>query len=370
MDDATEKRLDAVVEDEVRRGYRIKALPKALIETLAEEGVTLERVRFTRINPARRRKIAEVVQRQYHKDLRNSDVLSHEQIMKLVTERGEWSEQHSADMKAMQESVNRRMGLLLFGTQTNDIIQELWKAADGVRELITEKVAQERQDEVRAVFDRWVDYTPDAKAQYTADYAEGQGRSEYSPDLDLQKLYLALPGATARQKLDDLEATRDRVYDLILLQRDRVKLMDLQVKHAKIFADSAEQRRDNAEEMARMYFCAERVDEAGKPQGPLMAEFDKLYDLPEDAIQWLLVESYFFQNGIPDEAREYLETVGFLPAERGSNDKASPNSESAASAESPVPQSSSPATAAAEPTPVASSAWSAATTSTTDSLPS
>lgn len=371
MDTDSEKRLDAVNEDEVRRGYRLKTLPAALHQPMRDEQLpVIERVRFTRLNPARRRKIAEIVQRRYHQDLRNPDILSHEQLMKLVTERGEWNEQMTKDMKELQETVNRRMGILYFAQDSDNSVRDLWQKADEFRALVAEKVPAEHQRVLLDTFNRWVDYTPDAKEYYDQHHAPAQNRETYSLDLDLQRLYNLLPGHTARTLLDTIEGLRDRVQDLLLLQRDRLRLLELQTKYAKIFSDSAEQRRDNAEEMARMYFCTEKVDEAGAPQGALTATFEDLYNFPEDVIQWLLLESYFFQNGIPDEAREYLETLGFLGAERGSTEKESANSESAASAESPVPPSSKDDSVAAEPMVAASSASPAATTSTMPSSPS
>lgn len=371
MDEATEKRLDAVNEDEVRRGYRLKEVPKALHQALQDEQLpVIERVRFTRLNPARRRKIAEVVQRRYHQDLRNPDILSHEQLMKLVTERGEWSEQMTKDMRDLQETVNRRMGILYFAQDSDNSVRDLWQKAEEFRALVAEKVAEESRQTVLDTFNRWVDYTPDAKAYYDEHHAPAQGKTSYSPDVDLQRLYNLVPAHTARTLLDTIEGLRDRVQDLLLLQRDRLRLLELQTKYAKIFSDSAEQRRDNAEEMARMYFCTERVTAEGAPDGPLTQGFEDLYNFPEDVVQWLLLESYFFQNGIPDEAREYLETLGFLGAVRESTEKASASSESAASAESPVPPSSKDDSAVPERMAAASSESPAATISTTPSSPS
>lgn len=370
MDKATEKRLDAVNEDEVRRGYRLKALPKVLQANLAEEGgAALTRVRFTRLNPSRRRKIAEVVQRQYHKDLRDPDILSHEQLVKLVTERGEWSEALTKEMHTLQESVNRRMGILFFAKSSDNVVEELWEKADAYRTLLKEHLTEPALENALTIFSRWVDYTPGVRAFYDETHAPAQNRATYSSDADLQRLYLVTPGLEHRTLLDEIEQLRDKVYDLIVLQRDRVRLNELVNKHAKIFSDSAEQRRDNAEDMARMYFTTERVDEDGKPLGPVADSFEALYDFPEDVIQWLLIESYFFQNGTPDEAREYLETVGFLVADRDLTDKASQSSESAVSAESPVPPSSKDDSAAATMTPAASTDSTADTTSTTPSLP-
>lgn len=371
MDKATEKRLDTIVEDEVRKGYRIKELPKDLQQELQEEGLApLVRVRFTRLNPARRRKISEVVQRRYHQDLKNADILSHEQLLKLVTERGEWNEQMTKDMRALQETVNRRMGILYFAQDSDNTMQELWAKTDEYRQIIKELGDETQRDEALVVFNRWVDYTPDAQTYYDEQHASAQGRTTYSGDVDLQRLLVLVPAPTARVVLETVEGLRDRAQDLLLLQRDRIRLMEMQTKHAKIFSDSAEQRRDNAEEMARMYFCTEQVDEAGKPQGPLTPTFEAMYDFPEAVVQWLLLESYFFQQGIPDEAREYLEALGFLGAVRKPTETASANSESEASAESPVPQNSKADSEAPVRVAAASSGSAADTISTTPSSPS
>lgn len=368
MDKETEKRLDAVSEDEVRRGYRLKSVPERIKNMIVSEGGTeIAKVRFTRLNPARRRKIAEVVQRQYHRDLRNPDILSHEQVLKLVTDRGEWSIEQTTLMQNLQETVNRRMGILYFSKTSDNAVDELWAKAQEYRDYVVAHGDKDQQEDILATFSRWVDYTPDAKEYFDKTHAPLQNRTTYSLDADLQRLLVSTPGTIPRELLETLEALRDKVYDLVVLQRDRVRLMELQTKYAKIFSDSAEQRRDNAEEMARMYFTTERVDEKDAPTGPLTTAFDELYNLPEDAVQWFLVESYFFQNGIPDEAREYLETVGFLTAEGEATDKASPSSASVVSAESPAPPSFKAGSEDADTTPVASSESPTATSSMTPS---
>lgn len=373
MDTSTEKRLDAVVEDEVRRGYRIKDLPSDHQQSLKDEGgPDIRRVRFTRLNPGKRRKIAEVVQRQYHRDLKNPDILSREQVLKFVTERGEWAEAMDKELKELQERTNREMSLLfLDGAKDATWATELLKEAQGFRRWVAEVVPLEKRAEVLEVFERWVDYTVDQQDSYTARFASKQARDQYSHDADLQALQLGIDHGEAYTKLNELDELRDKVGRVLTLQRERMRLLELQVKNAKIFADCVEQRRDNAEEMARVYFTTEQVDETGKATGPITATFEELWDLPEDVVQWFLVESYFFQNGIPDEAREYLETFGFIKAERDAAEKTSSASgDSVPSDASPVPLSSSSVTAVAEATGDVSSASEAPTTSTTPSSPS
>lgn len=364
MDDQTQKRLDNVLEDELQKGYRIKTLPPALQKRLADEsGVAVQRVRFTRLNPAKRRKIAQVVQRQYHKDLQNPDILSHEQIGKLVAERGEWNKAMDTEMSELQQRTNQEMGaLFVTGVAQDNWTDDLLEASAAFRKLIIDaKFTEDKTSSVLSRFDRWLEYTPEQQEQYTALFAEEQNRPMYSPDYDLQQLMTAVPDLSGVDYLQTLDDLRDKLQRYIRLQRDRLRLAELQIKHAKIFSESVEQRRDNTEEMARLYFTAERVDEEGKPAGSLVDEFEQLWDFPEEAVQWFLVEAYFFLNGIPDEAREYLETFGFLQAESGDKTIRSATGESEPSGESPAPQTSKLASNPAEATVSESSAAAAAT---------
>jgi hypothetical protein len=189
-------------------------------------------------------------------------------------------------------------------------------------------------------FDRWVEFSPDNADEYAARYAEEQGKERYSLDYDLQRMMEAVQDIEAIEALHVIDDLRDRLHRYIKLQRQRARLAELQLKHTKMFADSVESRRDNTEEMARLYYTTEVVDDAGKPLGPVTPTFDGLFELPETVIQWLLLEAYFFLNGIPDEAREYLETFGFLQAEGKKEPVPSESGESEPSVESPAPQNS------------------------------
>jgi ATP-dependent Lon protease len=341
MDKATQKRLDAIMEDEVQKGYRIKAIPGNLRAMLvAQGGPEIEKVRFTRLNPARRRSIASVVQTQYHKDIQNPDVLSHEQIMQLVTKRGEWSEAKSEELNSLRESVQRRMGVLYFSGEKDGVLTDLAGKIAEFKNAVDKSVPEDNRAYLIEIFDRWVEYTEAQREVYTKNFAASQKRETYSPDSDFQRMVVLAQKFEFKTMLEDIESLRDRVQDLLMLRQDRIKLDKLQTKYAKIFSDSAEQRREVAEEVARVFFTCERLDEQDKPVGKLVDDIQELYEFPEEVIQWFQFESYFFHNGIPDEAREYLTAIGFLPAEQDSTDPASPNSESEVSAESPAPQNS------------------------------
>lgn len=363
MEEQTRKRLDSVLEDELQRGYRIKELPETLRKQLEFEcGAAISRVRFTRLNPAKRRKIAQVVQRQYHKDLQNPEILSHEQILKLVQERGEWSAALDEEMKALGQSTARDMGdLFVDGVAQDSWTGDLLEAAAKFRKKVDELVPKDEKEAVLDRFNRWLEYSPERRSFYTEQFAASQGKEVYSPDYDLQKLMMSVSDLEAADALNVIDELRDKLTRYVKLQKDRLRLAELQLKNAKIFADSVEQRRDNAEEMARLYFTTELVDEADKPVGPIVPEFETLWDFPEPVIQWFLVEAYFFLNGIPDEAREYLQTFGFLEADAG-KETISANGESEQSAESPAPPTSKLDSSPVEMTASASSEPQPATT--------
>lgn len=351
MEKDVERRLDSVLEHEIAKGFRIKELPIELVAQLQSYKITeFTRFRLTRMNPARRRKLSEAVQRSYHRDLQTPEILSEAQIMKLVVERGEWDPEREERIKELQRSTNASMSGLYLEGFTNDTSEwasdileqsDAWRAALDASELSPEdKVSTTER------FNRWIEYAPEKQADYTAKYAASQTRDEYSPDADAMFVCDRVPTIEAVEAIGQLETLLDKAHRFVKLTEERQSLSDLQLRKARIFSDSVEARRENSEEMARLYYTCERVDAAGMPTGPLMPTFEALYDFPDDVIQFMLVESYFFHNGIPDEARPYLETFGFIRAEPGASDESStpmplPNSGSEPSVELPAPQNSS-----------------------------
>lgn len=340
MEKTIEKRLDSITEDEVQRGFRIKEVPEPLRQAFREEGLpVLERVRLSRLNPSRRRKVNEAVQRQYHRDLQNKELLSNDQILKLVAERGEWSEEMDERIKVLQMETNRAMGeLYLEGLTEEDWNTQLQTQAAEFRALIEKsELAEPEKIAVVEAFERWSEFSPERKAYFDAKYAAKQGREEYSAAKDLELVMNNCPNVAAIDCVNTIDDLKDKVVRFLELGKKRQELIQLQLKHAKIFAESVESRRDQCEELARLYYSAELVSETEKGTGPIAPTFEAVWDFPEDVIQWLLVENYFFSNGIPDAAREYLETFGFI---KGARAVRSTSGASDPSDESPAPLSS------------------------------
>lgn len=354
----TTERLDALLEDEIRKGFRIKEVPEELQMLVKSEGITpFERVRFTRPNPRRKAKIADAVQKRYHADLKNPDILSNEQISKFVEERGEWTPIMAEKMFNLLDETQRLQGeLYVEGIGEADWQAEMLTAAAALRDELEKadyKDVAEKQN-VLAILERWSAYMPSHRGAYTQMYAKDQDLAEYSVDRDLVFLMDRMPSEASVAALHTLDDLRDKAVRYMELQMKRRDLVILQNKHAKIFADSVESRRDQSEEMARVYFCSEQVDAEDKPLGALAKTLDLAWDLPEEMIRWLIIEHYFFANGLPDAARDYLETFGFLKAERGKNEETTVAGDSAPSVESPAPQSSKADTTPQEETAVKS----------------
>lgn len=345
MDQATQQRLDSVLEAELHRGFRIKELPEELQAEMVADGlVPMARVRFTRLNPRRKAKIATEVQRRYHADLKNPDILSNDQIAKLVEERGEWTPEMTRRMFTLVEDTQSLQGeLYAEGIGHADWGQELTEVRSTLEAALTSADFANPEDRDRTLHQlvRWAEFAPSLQSAYSVLYAAEQGRETYSVDKDYSDLTEAMPSVEALAALERLDDLRDKAIRFAELRNLRVELAALQNKHTRIFADSVESRRDQAEEMARVYFCSERVGEDDAPTGPLAATFDALWDLPEAVIQWLIVEHYFFANGLADEARDYLTTFGFLKAERTLPDATTPETgDDAPSAASPAPPNS------------------------------
>lgn len=377
MDQAIETRLDNVVEDDVRRGFVNKPLP--IDVTLALKGAreldktlpAIEYVKLRRPTPRMRRMIAEAVIAIYHRDLKNPALLSNEQLRKLNTERGEWSEERQKRMEELQEQTNNRMRELYaegfdqrdaWSTEILDLSQAYIKAIEDTEKtdehapLSTEEIV-----EAKARFDRWLAWSPEAQPSYTERFAALQGLEQYSPDRDQQWLLDHSPSIEAAESIQTLDDLRDKLRRYVQLIDMRGELLELQQRNARIFAESVEQRREAAEQLARIYYCTEISDDKGVAKGPLAKNVDGMYDLPQELIDWLVVENYFFHNGIPEEARSFLEQWGFVGTHQlGSSEP---------SGESPEAVSSKPAGVPAGVTPPSSSAPTP-TTSMTPSSPS
>lgn len=344
-------RTDSVVEASVSRGFRIRDVPAHVRRAIEEFGLTAPpKIRLSAINPKRRADINAMVNQRYYRDLKDKDIPSDAEVLKLVEERGEWSMDRKRRMEELQERTVREMALLWsggFDPQKITYAQDLLSTALDLKQSVeaTERTAEEKA-EFHERLDRWVSYTKERAddAKYV-EAAQKQGRPKYSPDADQQWLLDHAPTLEDIDRLNACEDLADKRDRVIRLNEERLELAQLQVKHARIFAGTAESRQQHTEEMAQLYFTCEACDEEGRVTGRLLPSFDELWNYPDDAIQWLLYESYYFHNEVPDEAREFMTTWGFLKADREETvpeapvDSESPaaSGESAHSDASPVP---------------------------------
>ena len=363
MDEHIQQRLDQLVEDEVRAGLREVSLPDEYYAILKADRAwdpqipLFRRIRFRKLTPKIRRQINEAVIKRYHADLKNPDLLSMEQIRKLNIERGEWSAELENKLRDLQEETGRlSRDLYLDGmdqeqqhlVRLGELTEEFQKHLTGIEDV-------ELRNRALRIFQRWLEYTPEVQDAYTTAYAAEQELEAYSFDRDLARLYdVSLP-TEAFETLQQIQDERDHLERYVTLLKKRKDLLDLQVKQAKMFTESVEQRRDTCEEMARLFFCTQVMHDGKDQFAPIMTTLDDLWLLPDEIIQWLLIEIYFFLNGIPDEARPYLQSMGFLLAPRSSG--AQP-----ASGEQPEEPSSNPASLPVTATPVPSTVAATSTT--------
>lgn len=362
-----ERRLDQIVEDEVRASFKDVELPPMLQAILRQDRQSdptlpeISRLRFYKLNARKKRLIQDAVMGRYHADLKNDAILSMAQLREINLKRGEWSVEQEQRMQDLTDETNRLSQELyhdglnkdkLLGGRLNELCAAFRAMVEGDLDG-TPRVPEDRREFANSVFTRWLQWDPARQAEFDLAYAADQGRTVYAPDSDLQLLIDTVPGVDAYDTLSEIQELRDQLQAFVELYTKREELRALQTRHAKIFAESVEQRRDTTEEMARLFYCAAYQDAKGQ-WVPLGKTHEDVWNLPDEVIDWLLVEVYLFLNGIPDTARDYLEAMGFIAAPRRSGSPAASDgspAEPTSSADSrppaATPSGSSSATAAA-----------------------
>lgn len=359
--------VDRGIEDEVQKGYRDAVLPPHIVQALKNaHHITpavpvIERVRYLHLNPAKRAKIGKQVLKRYHPDLKDNDLLSSAELRRINIQRGEWSEENDRRIVELVEKTNTLMlGLSSDGFDyqarwNQDMFEHFVKVKSALEknefdngDLIF-KTDEEHRKGIE-ILDRWFGWNRERQDEYTMLFAAEQGKDQYSVDRDQQWLLDRAPTLEFVDSIQAIDDLRDKIRRFAECQVLRTELLELQVKQAKMLADSIEQRRDVCEEMARLYYCVEVIDENGVGKGPLVKDFDSLWEFPDDVIRFLQTKLYMFFRGQPDspEAENFLQTWGFLPAPPETSSKQS-------SGASPVEPSSSTASQAATGTPAPSS---------------
>lgn len=372
--------VDRMVEDEIRRSYIIVDLPDELADSAGQYRKTedilteaheidpavpvFKRVRFVKLTAKRRRLIDDAVAKQYFEDIQNKARLSKAQIRELNIQRGQWSAEEEKRIEELQESTADLAREIFSNGYDDELwIEELVDLARKFQEWVERRnddstfvLADDIRMQLVGRFARWHAWGPLDQDAYTRLYAADQGLETYSVDADAQYLMQNIGSLEAVDWLMRIEELRDRLNDLRRLQKDRNEMLMLQIKQARMYGESPEQRKDAMEEVAKVYYTTEILDDPKKPRA-LTAKLEDLYNFPEEVMSWLTIESHLFLNSVPREARRYLEHLGFLGAPRR-------NGFTDASDESPAEQNSKPDTELSEKTEVDSSVSLTATSST------
>lgn len=351
-----QRRLDNIVEEEVVRGWRIRALPEEYVSLLREMASIdpairpFTRVRFSKLTPRKRKLINKVVVAQYHEQIQDKKLLSKEAIRRLNIERGQWSVEKERRLQELDQQCTRmQQELHQEGFNPRERwLDELLSHTEIYRQTLAEPDeagrvmnTPEEVAECERRFTRWLNYTPAQQADYDSVYAAEQGLPAYSDRADVVWLMDHAPSMKGAQALADIDELRDKLQRYMeylehIDERNRIKEQEL-----RMYAGSVEAAQETLEELARVYYLAEVLTDDGTSAGPLASRFEDLEALPDEVIRWLIYEVYFFLNSTPDEAREYLQQWGFLPAPQPSG---SPESSDGSLAEPNSKSDSAPAT--------------------------
>lgn len=259
---------------------------------------TFGRVCLKRPTPRKERLIAEVRRKQYHKDLQDPDILSKAQLENLAVNRNMWSRDKADRLADLSHKSGEIMGVLdgLGYRSLEDLTGEYQETYEKVSNLLKpkegEKLSKRDQkslDDATAALERYFD--PD----------EGPSPTDKKLIMD----------AAPSTEVDDLLDTADRLRVQIDLLRDlseiQKDLRELQEEQSRLFKDSLESRADRAEELAQIYYCC-TAEETGDPLWP---EFDGILDADPDDVETLMMEMFYFANGITEELKEILGRHGF-----------------------------------------------------------
>lgn len=338
MDEYTKRLNDVLVEQELSLGYRVKAVPQRIKAILADahqddpEINSFDYVRFSKLTPRQKAAAAEHVLLRYNEDLGSQNYKTTKELLDINITRGNWSADKDKRIEELTEqSTSEMRALYLSGfDQRENWIEELNTYCNAVTTTLD---ASEKSDEDKAriknIFFRWLNYTQEDAEAYQ-EHAESQGKESYMPTADYVLLLENSVDEEMQDNLssiDELKFKIQQLKDIVDLRREMNALIEERVK---MLSNSVEARRDRVEQLAQVYYGTQRATEDGRPLGPLVNTFDKFWDVPDEVIEWLQIESYFFYEGIPEASRGFLEQWGFIPAEPASGSQQ-------ASDESPAP---------------------------------
>lgn len=238
-----------------------------------------------RPTPSLERKIAEERRKVYHRDLRDESVLTKDQVLKMLQDRGVWS---SASDDRIQELTK----------QSGDLMLKLTALGyESVSELYED--FQELEDDLRRAFSEVEDLDNLLKRIFNT--------QEDLDNKDLNKLRAEATNSDMISMVDKVVELRMQYNLLSNFAEVKGELNILLGKYSLYFADTIEERSQQAEKMASIYYCMTT------PEGkPLWDNFEDMWDEDPDNITWLSSQFFYFQHGIDDEYAKVLQKHGFM----------------------------------------------------------
>jgi hypothetical protein len=274
IDARTEDAIDAQLQQELLRNERVVTHPK------------FGAVRLRRPNPDQERSVGEKRRKQFHADMKDPDILSRDELETLAIARGMWSATMKERIEDLTTRTGQAIGLLdaIGFRDVNSLLADL----DKVRASTFEAMAE--APEATEALDRYFNLDVE---QTTADRNVILEQATSSAVDDL---------------LDRADTLRQQITILLEMATVRKELSDLNMKQAKLFADSLEARADRAEELARIYYCSSLAATGA----PLWPTYEAMWLADTDEVTWLIEQMYFFVHGITEEQMAVLGRFGFL----------------------------------------------------------
>lgn len=271
--DEMEKATDIVLTDELLRNERIFTHP------------TFGELKIQRPTPRLERLIAEERRKQYHKDLKDKDILSKSEILKLAKDRGIWSQDDEARERQLMKQVAGLMAILesVNYKSFDEVVDTYFQKINELRELY-----KDNQDAVDAI-NRYFDL--DGVAQ----------------SVDRAFLFEHAPNSSVDEIMDEADMTRNKITMLKDMLEARKELNELQMTKAELMLDSMESRSDRAERLAQIYYCCTRTDSK-----PIWPSFEAAWDARPEDIEAIMMEVEYFNHGLTPETKSLLEKYGFL----------------------------------------------------------
>lgn len=268
--------LEATLEDEIVRNYRYVEHP------------TFGRIKLQRPTPRITRLIAEERRKQYHRDLKDRNILSRFQIEQEAMERGIWSKEETRRQGELLRLIGVTMGTLEarnFKT-LEDVVLEFLKTQ---KEMLT---LFEEIEEAKPAVERFFDLDNPA-----------------SPS-DKALIFSKAPSTRVDELIEEAERLRGIIDEVKKMSEYRRELDSIQDKESQLFSESIEGRADRAERMAQIYYCC--VSDGDKPLWPT---FEAMWDAAQEDIEFLILEHYYFTHGITAEFRDILSRHNFIQRE-------------------------------------------------------